>query len=125
MNTFSQDRAKVSFIEFELFQETPYIAGSPLYGNLHFNIAEKLLSVSHIAFTLRGYEYIKIQAGNNKKLNKEIMILEPQNTTKTYEKYHTIVDFSFTITDFKDSFCTVPVGQHTYPFTLYLPEWLP
>jgi len=40
MSDYMQEKLQASFVEIELFQDTPFIAGQPMYGTIHVQ-AEK------------------------------------------------------------------------------------
>lgn len=97
-----------SFVEIELFQEYPYVSGEPLYGTVHLFAKNNLNNVSQISLTLKGQEQVLLHLGK-----------EP------IEKEHEIVEKKFVLYDYVDFYNVVQAGSYCYPFTLYLPDWLP
>ena len=48
------------------------------------------------------------------------------NTLKTFNRGNNIIDEKFTIHDLKgDDKMRIHEGDYSYPFTIYLPDWLP
>jgi hypothetical protein len=97
-----------SFVEIELFQEYPYVAGEPLYGTVHLFAKKNLNNCSHISLTLNGNETVVLHLGKD-----------------PVEQSLEIIDKSFSLYDYTDFYNVVQAGAYCYPFTLYLPEWLP
>lgn len=46
------DHMMDSFVEIELFQEYPYVAGEPMYGTVHLFAKNNINNVSAISVTL-------------------------------------------------------------------------
>mmetsp|Transcript_9356 Transcript_9356/g.14186 ORF Transcript_9356/g.14186 Transcript_9356/m.14186 type:complete len:99 (+) Transcript_9356:251-547(+) len=44
---------------------------------------------------------------------------------KDMELYNTIIDYTFQVYDFAEYYYVMQRGHYSFPFTLYLPEWLP
>jgi hypothetical protein len=47
-----------SFVEIELFQEYPYVAGDPVYGTVHLFAKNNINNVSHISVNINGNEKV-------------------------------------------------------------------
>lgn len=45
-----------SFIEIELYQETAFTAGQPLYGTVHLYVKDKIPDVKQVSLTFQGDE---------------------------------------------------------------------
>ena len=52
------DHMMDSFVEIELFQEYPYVAGEPMYGTVHLFAKNNVNNVSSISLTLNGNESV-------------------------------------------------------------------
>jgi hypothetical protein len=52
------DHMMGSFVEIELFQEYPYVAGEPVYGTVHLFAKNNINNVSQISLTLNGNERV-------------------------------------------------------------------
>ena len=61
-----------SFMEIQLFQDVPYVAGQPLQGAIYLHASSNLNNVSEIRLTLKGNEQILCQPGSNKKLGADL-----------------------------------------------------
>ena len=102
-----------SFVEVELFQDEPYRAGDYVYGKLHLFAKKNINDVSHIQFRLFGEEYAVVNDSSIHKLDTQI------------EFRNTIINHPFNIYSYNELYNVIQAGGYTYPFTIYLPEWLP
>jgi CRISPR/Cas system CMR subunit Cmr6 (Cas7 group RAMP superfamily) len=82
------DHMMDSFIEIELFQETPYYAGTEVYGVIHLFAKDNLNDTNKITLSFDGEESVSLFL--NKKKNDE--------TKQTNQ----IISHIFTIYDYTD-----------------------
>lgn len=101
-----------SFIEIEIYQNTPYYAGGELKGSIHVYAHDNINNVGYININFTGKEYVIW----NKKIKKG---------SETFSFENTVINRNFKIYDFDDFHNVIMKGCYTFPFTLYLPETLP
>jgi hypothetical protein len=103
-----------SFIEIELFQDKPYLAGNVVYGTVHLYCKENIADVKQVSITILGEEQVYVhlpesKGGPVKPVTKTFPILSQKHVLFNYDEYDNVI----------------LKGQFSYPFTLHLPEWLP
>jgi len=103
-----------SFIEIELFQNHPYLAGNVLYGTVHLYCKENIADVKQVSLTLLGEEQVYVHLPESK-----------GGPVKPVTKTFSIVSQKFVLFNYDEYENVILQGQFSYPFTLYLPDWLP
>lgn len=99
-----------SFVEIELFQESAYAPGQPIEGKLHLFAKNQVNDVSRITLTFHGQEQISCR-------------IDPENTKILHE--NEIIEQTFCVHDYAELYNVVQGGSYCFPFTLWIPEWLP
>jgi hypothetical protein len=103
-----------SFIEVELYQDKPFVAGEVLYGTVHLYCKTNIPDVKQVSLTFHGEEQVIVnlpetKGGPPKPLLKQYPILTEKTVLFSYEDYNNVI----------------LQGSYSYPFSLYLPQWLP
>lgn len=104
-----------SFIEIELYQDTPFVAGGPLYGTVHLYVKDRITDVKQVSLTFQGDEQVSLHLPDKLK----------GGGAKPIFKYNPIVNEKYVLFDYTNYENLILEGAYSYPFTLYLPEWLP
>mmetsp|Transcript_12749 Transcript_12749/g.21502 ORF Transcript_12749/g.21502 Transcript_12749/m.21502 type:complete len:450 (+) Transcript_12749:3-1352(+) len=104
-----------SFIEIELYQDTPFSCGQPLYGTVHLYAKDNIPNVGQVLLTLQGEEQVVLNLPDK---------ASPKGL-KAVTKIHPIVNERFVLFDYAQFENSIIMGSYSYPFTLYLPDWLP
>ena len=99
-----QSLESTSYIEIELFRDTPFYAGERLEGNIHIYAKDVLKDTNKITLAFDGEESVTHY---------------PKK--KPVTDINVVVSHIFTVYDSK----VVAQGMYTFPFTLFLPESLP
>jgi len=102
-----------SFIEIELYDDKPYVAGQPVYGTVHLHCKDNINDVKCISITLKGDEEVSVN------------LPESKGGASPAMKIHPIVNERFVLFDYTQYDNVILQGCFSYPITVWLPEWLP
>ena len=86
-----------TFIEIELYQDTPFISGQPLYGTVHLFVRENIPDVKQVSLTLIGDEMVAINmpdkssGGNVKQIKKNHPIINEKFCMFDYSQYENVI----------------------------------
>ena len=93
-----------SFIEVQLFQDTPFYIDKPVHGAIHLHAKNNINDTSKIVLVLKG---------------------EERTNHNNVEHVKEIINHQFVQYDYTDFYNVVTHGCWCFPFTLWLPQSLP
>lgn len=105
-----------TFMELEITgDDKAFVAGQPIQGNVHVHAKDSIKNVSQISLTLNGEEQVVLHLPDKK----------AGGAVKPVSKIHPIINEKFTVVDYAAFQNKITGGCYTFPFTFYLPEWIP
>ena len=84
-----RDTEMASFVEVELYQDKPYVAGEQLYGTVHLYCKENIGEVKCVSLTFNGEEQVTVNLPEGK-----------GGPVKPQVKMHPIVNEKYVLFDY-------------------------
>lgn len=100
-----------SFIEIEIYQDTAFVAGSPLYGTVHLHAKDNILDVKQVSVCLNGEEQVVLHLPDK----------TAKNAIKPVNKIHPVINEKWVLMNYSQYENIILQGCYSFPFTLNLP----